>query len=231
MAQLDSGKHSSVADQSSGHEMLRAQLAIEPDTESSCAVVQRGVDAATFTQNLKKPGSCFEPDYRDTNADCTHGECHAEVTYATGEEGGSEYVKSDVHHKCICPVFEEHDCIPKLKGVRSGSVIVVVSVRTREVLRELLDDLREINASVSIEWLVRGEAPEATVEIDVSDVTTKQQEALETALDAGYYNTPRETDLADLANQLSISESAVSQRLNAAETKLVKSFLSERQFD
>lgn len=225
MAQVDSPEQSSGDTSSESQDVLRAQLAIEPDPASNCAVVNRGVNADSLTQNLKKPRSCLEA--RENDSSNTRGECHAEVTYPSEMDEQSEYIKSTVHEKCICPVFEEHDCIPKIQGVRSGSTIVVVSVRNREVLRDLLEDLRRVNATVSIEWLVRGDASNATVEIDVSDVTAKQQEALETALEAGYYNTPRETDLAELADQLSISESAVSQRLNAAETKLVKSFLED----
>lgn len=207
-------------------ETLRAQLAIEPHPDASCVVVRNGDDAETVSHERKVPQSCLDGTAESPEPADTMGECHTEIT-REGQTETREYFKSTVHSKCVCPVFDEHDCIPEIKGIRSGSVIAVVTLRDRNVLQELLQDLRAVNAGVSIEWLVRAEGSDATAEIDTSDITTKQQETLETALEAGYYETPRKTSLTELAERLSISESAVSQRLNAAETKLVKSFLED----
>jgi len=206
-------------------EMLRAQLVIEPHPDSNCAVVDQGVEVKSLTQVLKRPAACFE---RTADGDCSQeacGECHAEITLTAPADQQRRYLKSTVHSKCICPVFEEYDCIPNIKGVRSGAVVAVVTVRNRETLKELLDGLRAVDADVSIDWLIRGQEVDATMEICVDGITDKQVAALEIALENGYYNTPRETDLGELAETLSISESAVSQRLNAAETKLVRAFL------
>lgn len=206
-------------------DMLRAQLAIDPHPDARCVVVANGDEKATVSQQLKVPRSCLEED-RNSERSAGMGECHTEIS--NGEcAGNREYLTSSVEAKCICPVFDEHDCIPDIKGVRSGAVIAVVTIRDRAVLRNLLSDLRAVDARVSIEWLVRAGGTDSTAEIDISHITTKQRETLETALEAGYYETPRETSLTELAEVLSISESAVSQRLNAAETKLVKSFLEE----
>ncbi len=202
---------------------LRAQLAITPHPDSNCTVVDQQTEASGLNQRLKIPQSCMETVEQPTDCTATDcGECHTEVKKT---DGVTQYLKSSVHSKCICPVFEEHDCIPEIKAVRNGMVITVVTVRNRAVLRELLQELNAIEATVSVEWILRGQDSESTVEIAVDKITTKQREALETAVNAGYYETPRESNLSALAAELSISESAVSQRLNAAETKLVKSFL------
>jgi len=224
MSQADPDELSSVTAPEGG-EILRAQLAIEPQSDLDCAVIDQVTDVDSFAQDLKRPRSCFDgPD------DCTPGacgECHVEVTPENTDNRSQRYFKSPVRPNCICPVFEEHDCIPEITGVRGGSIVTVVTVRDRPSLKALLQELRTVEASVSVDWLVRGREGEATMEISVEEITTKQREALDIALDAGYYSTPRETDLGELADRLSISESAVSQRLNAAETKLVKSFLDE----
>lgn len=206
--------------------MLRAQLAIEPHSDAGCVVANHDGDVGDVTQRRKVPRSHIEDQSESPGRSEQMGECHTEITNG-GETVERSYFKSMVQEKCICPVFDEHDCIPEIKGVRSRSVIAVVTIRNRNVLQGLLSDLRAVGAHVSIEWLVRADGSESTVEIDVSNITTKQRETLETALEAGYYETPRETSLSDLAEELSVSESAVSQRLNAAETKLVKSYLEE----
>lgn len=197
--------------------LLRAQLAVTPDIESSCVVLGEGSEAEEISHQLKTKPSGDGSDNSD--------ECHAQVTRP--DDGGREYFKSTTTAACICPVFKEHDCIPEIKGVKNGSVIVVVSVPDRSVLRNVIEGLRDVDATVSVEWLVNGSGGGSTAEIDVSAITAKQQEALETALAEGYYETPRESDLSELAEKLGVSESATSQRLNAAETKLVKSFLEE----
>lgn len=61
----------------------------------------------------------------------------------------------------------------------------------------------------------------AVVEFD--DLTEVQLRTLRRAYEAGYYDRPRRTDLTELSEELDVSKSAVSQRLNAAEAKLVAS--------
>lgn len=56
--------------------------------------------------------------------------------------------------------------------------------------------------------------------IDLSVLTEKQREAAVLAVSAGYYETPRQTSLGELADRLDISKSALSQRLTAVESKL-----------
>lgn len=64
---------------------------------------------------------------------------------------------------------------------------------------------------------------ESSITLELDILTDKQREALTLALEEGYYERPRKSDLGDLADGLAISKSAVSQRLRTAETKLIKS--------
>lgn len=205
--------------------LLRAQLSIEPDRAGNCAVIEEGGDAQDISQHLKTDSSTFEHDTVEHTA--SGGECHTQMTVTDGMTDDRAYVKSPITTGCICPVFQEHDCIPEIKETKAGSIIVVISFPERETLREVIHDLRAVGASVTVEWLVDGNDCRATMEIDVCSITDKQREAMDVALEKGYYETPRRTDLGELSEELGISESAASQRLNAAETKLVKSFLED----
>lgn len=202
--------------------VLRAQLAIQPHPDSSCAVVNAGYDATDVTHHLKVDSSTQDSDSDDPGS-C--GECHTEISFSDKADQERAYLKSAVRTNCICPIFEEHDCIPQVKGVRDGSIIVVLTVPERDSLRDIIDDLRTVDATVSVDWLVDGSDTSSTTEIDVSTITDKQQEAIEVAQELGYYDTPRQSELGDIADELGISESAASQRLNAAETKLVTAFI------
>lgn len=64
---------------------------------------------------------------------------------------------------------------------------------------------------------------------DFADVTKKQWEALETAQQLGHYNGKRGGNLTKIADELDISESAASQHLRAAESKIVSSVLGRQQ--
>jgi predicted DNA binding protein len=198
-------------------QVLRAQLVVEPHSESSCAVLESGTDATEITHQVK-PGGCT-----DDAAGC--GECHTELTVETDGEQRRTYLQSPVESTCICPVFEHHDCIQRIVDVREGQLVVALTVPERAALQDIISDLRSVGATVSVDWLVDGRDTDATAEIDVGSITENQQEAMRTAEELGYYETPRRADLGAVADALGISESAASQRLNAAERKLVDAFL------
>jgi len=61
----------------------------------------------------------------------------------------------------------------------------------------------------------------------VDTLTDRQETVMRRAFEMGYYEQPRTTDLGAIASELGVSESAVSQRLNSAETKLVKAYLND----
>ena len=101
-----------------------------------------------------------------------------------------------------------------------------VRVSDIESVRDVLDQLATLDATVDPQELsVVDPTADSTVEVDVGAVTPKQLEALELACVRGYYSQPRECDLADLADELDVSTSAVSQRLRAAESRLIVSSL------
>lgn len=215
------------APRSSGEseELLRIQLTITPHPESHCALANEAGDTEELTHNFKSEGAPDGARSREGEHRFQCGHCHTVLTEADTQN--QKYISSEANKKCICPVFENNECISEVRSVQSGSLVIVVTVQSRNELRQLIRDLRNVDASLSVDWLVNGGEDRSTTEIDVNSITAKQQEALETAIEEGYYETPRETNLEELAGELGISESAASQRLNTAEMKLVKSFMNE----
>lgn len=76
-----------------------------------------------------------------------------------------------------------------------------------------------------VELDVRG-VYEPTEEGDRDDLTPEQREAITMALRRGYFATPRETTLSDLAADLDISQQALSDRVRRATEKVVRRTLS-----
>ena len=195
---------------------LEVRLEIEPHEEAGCAVTNHESTVTEVTQRLTQGSESRG-----------HGEmqCEAAVTL---EPSGREYLTGSTGPYCICPVFEETDCIPEMETVRDGALIVSLTVPDRSELRRIIDGLREVGAKVSLKRITQFDGDhETTVELDASEITSKQREAIEVAVAEGYYDDPRRTDLAELADRLGISKSAVSQRLNTVEAKLVRSLVEE----
>lgn len=65
-----------------------------------------------------------------------------------------------------------------------------------------------------------------SVMVDLTGLTKKQWEALEIAHSIGHYSGPRGGNLEIIAERLSISKSAASQRLRSAESRIIQAIFS-----
>ena len=198
-----------------GH--LRATFAVEPNEAASCAVLSSGRRGEDVDQNIVfEDGPCE-----------LGGRCRSAVTL---ENGDRQFLAGAVDDGCICPVFSSHDCIASIQRFEAGSLEVDVMVPDREELEAVVVALRRTGATVKLRRIATrtdGDADQR-LELEVEGITEKQREAVLLAVEAGYYETPRRTDLGELADRLGVSKSAVSQRLSAVESNLVTS-LFERE--
>lgn len=92
-----------------------------------------------------------------------------------------------------------------------------------EGFTELAVALERLDGDVQILSVARNNPSDGdrteTVRLDV--LTEKQRETVLLALKMGYYSTPREATIGDIADRIGVSESAISQRLRRAECRLV----------
>jgi len=162
-----------------------------------------------------------------------HDQCQTEMTIQSEETPASPgceeadivHSASEVDGACFCAVFGTFDCIPEIVDVTEESVRVETYLPDRNRLTELVESLRDVTSELHLRQLKRidtgtDETSGQTVTLALDDVTEKQREAVTRAVAAGYYATPRETSLEELADDLDISKSACSQRLNAVESTL-----------
>lgn len=112
----------------------------------------------------------------------------------------------------------------------SGPLTLVLEVPDRGSLIELLSAIEDRGVSAATREIRRPQqSVEKQVHVDLGKLTGKQRRALELAVEGGYYDQPREINLAALAKELGISKSAVSQRLRSAERKIIKNALEPLQ--
>lgn len=106
---------------------------------------------------------------------------------------------------------------------RERPLQVVLEVGSHSALREVLRRIQAADVEAKTAAITPADlTEETTVSVDLGILTEKQRRTLALAISSGYYERPREIELSTLADQLDISKSAVSQRLRAAETKLIK---------
>ncbi|NHN57702.1 MULTISPECIES: helix-turn-helix domain-containing protein [Halorussus] len=86
------------------------------------------------------------------------------------------------------------------------------------------DRCRELNIPITLTKLHALTPIESEAE---SALTDTQQEALVLAYEQGYFNTPRDVSMADLGNELGISQQAVSERLRRGISSILGGTLAE----
>lgn len=165
----------------------------------------------------------------DVNQSFLGDECHLQTTVTPTDDSTAKnpeivHWKEQPESACHCRVFLEFDCVPQITEVGDGYLIVETYLPDRERLTGLVEELRAASEAVSLRRLTRTDAVDPdrseSVTLDLSEVTEKQREAVSLAIASGYYRTPREVGMGELADELGISKSALSRRLNAVESKL-----------
>lgn len=178
-------------------------------------------------ESLHCPIEEFDNQVDEVNQQSTGADCHTDTTVRVRDEDGKE--KSEIVHKqssikesCHCPVFAEFNCIPEILTVTEECVVVRTFLSDRSQLTDLIEALKTTVKQLSLRRLLRVNATDKTevYTLNLSSLTGTERETAIRAVEAGYYEQPRETSLGELADELGISESVTSQRLNAIEAKL-----------
>jgi predicted DNA binding protein len=92
-----------------------------------------------------------------------------------------------------------------------------------EKLSEFQEYCEENDISFELNELKEQEQPMASVQYDL---TTKQRETLVTALEEGYYEVPQEVTMSELADEMEISQQALSKRFHTGHRNLITSTLT-----
>ena len=154
-------------------------------------------------------------------------QCEIVCAGSDGESPTRYHSFNDGKDPCPATIFMKHDSVPDVKRVEESSLLIVTHPPSREAVQDLLTDLQTVSDRVEVRWISdstdSGTATERTV--DLQTLTEKQLQAMEMAVETGYYDQPRETTISELAEICEISQSAMSQRLHTAERKLLEGVL------
>ena len=106
-----------------------------------------------------------------------------------------------------------------------GEIRLTIALSDSSAAQELLQCLGEASSNVSFSVDCIATSGTHPCVLPVDHVSERQLEAATLAVEKGYYDTPREASLSDIAADLDVTSSAISQRLNAVERKLMRSLV------
>jgi hypothetical protein len=205
--------HGRTSEDGSRGATLWVEIAIEVESDHRCPLTQVTDRAASGSVQL----------VGDT--------CH--VTLGAHDETGDEVhtYTTEVAAECVCPSFCRDGCVPDVLAVENGSLTIGAYADSRATLATAMEAVRERAAQVHLKRLTTAAPPTEdqswrTAAMDSVSLTDKQREAVQAAVEMGYYDSPRDASLGDLADRLGVSRSALSQRLTAVETKLITELVS-----
>ncbi|WP_092907250.1 helix-turn-helix domain-containing protein [Halostagnicola kamekurae] len=128
----------------------------------------------------------------------------------------------------ILSLVLRQEAIPNRIVLQNGVFEVVVTARDWDQFRSLADEIQDTLGEFELLSVTQNEEPGEPLdsgrltEVLVSKLTDEQLAVLETAYDNGYFDIPRETSATDLAAELDIAQSTVSERLRTAERTLLE---------
>lgn len=152
--------------------------------------------------------------------------CHI-IASGERDESCPTQVATQLSSQCLCSAFMSHQCVPILEAAHDDRIVISTYLSDRDVLKEIIGDLREIADDVSLKRLSTPDDNDTTDlrSVDLSLLTDCEQHTLTVAIESGYYCSPRQTSFDELAAELEVSKSTLSQRLSAAESKLLLDLL------
>jgi len=128
---------------------------------------------------------------------------------------------------CVCECIERHGCPVADVHARDGSLYVTFYATDVETVQDALADLQDWFDDVTVRRLTQSseDGDRDVVVVDRGRLTDRQREVLETCVEMGYFEHPRDTNGTEVAAALDISPATFSEHLAAAQRTLLESVL------
>ncbi|MFD1514184.1 helix-turn-helix domain-containing protein [Halomarina rubra] len=149
-----------------------------------------------------------------------------DVVFADGEREIHRFVTEEAD--CPCGHIPDHGCPVRTVSADDGSLCLSFVAPSVQTVRDVVADLESCTGTVRLRRLTRSSADgtDELLFIERDAFTDRQYEALATAHEMGYFDTPRRVDSTDVADQLGISGATFSEHLAVAQRKLFDQLLT-----
>jgi len=210
---------------------IRVELSV--DAPGACPVASVSDEAGAVVTDVARSspdedGQVIE-EFTATGTDEAAIEARGDMdkVFATGN--GDRYQFSRTRTDCVCEAVETYDCPVADIRAESGQLYLTFHAPDVDRVRAIVTRLKDLYDGVSLRSMRRnGDVdPVDSILVDRSQLTDRQQEVLETAVEMGYFEYPKGANAGDVATELDISVSTFAEHLAAAQTKLLDSIVAE----
>lgn len=137
-------------------------------------------------------------------------------------------VRHDEEVACPCLCLGEFGCPIQRYVAENGTVTLVFHAANFAQLQDVIGELQEHHATIDVQQLLQSPpdaAPSASVFVNRDRLTARQLEVLQTAYEMGYFERPRRSNATEIAAELDISQSTVTEHLSTAQRKILDDVL------
>jgi len=210
---------------------IRVELSV--DTPGACPVASVSEEAGAAVTDVARSspdsdGQVIE-EFTVTGTDGGTIEAREDMdkVFATGN--GTRYQFTRSRTDCVCETVETFDCPVSDMRAENGQLHMTFHAPDVDRVRAIVTRLKELYSGVSLRSMRRnGDVdPVDSILVDRSQLTDRQQEVLETAVEMGYFEYPKGANAGDVATELDISVSTFAEHLAAAQTKLLDTIIAE----
>lgn len=128
---------------------------------------------------------------------------------------------------CACECVEEFGYPVVDSHTRDGDLFLAFHAPDTDALKQVMNDLNRRYSDVELKRLVESGDGEddSLVLVDKGELTEKQEEALRTAHEMGYFEHPKGANAGEVADELGVATSTFTEHLSAAQRKLMRSIV------
>ncbi|MFC7026450.1 helix-turn-helix domain-containing protein [Halomicroarcula sp. GCM10025324] len=209
---------------------IRVELAV--DSGGACPVSSVSAEAGTaVTDVARSTVGTDDPAVEEfTVTETTEAlEDRTDVTRVFDADRGGRYRLDERGGTCPCESIEEFACPIADVEAEDGQLLLTFYAPDIDRIRAIVTRMRELYDGVSLRSL-REEGTtgsEDSVLVDRGQLTDRQREVLETAVQMGYFEYPKGANAGEVAEALDITVSTFAEHLAAAETKLLGTIVEE----
>lgn len=213
---------------------IRAEVRIESPADCPVARTSGAADAASYS--ITKSVDPTDPDVvteefllgARPDPDDLDVDTPLEDVFSYGSKAVYRFER-DLGRGCACECIERFDCPVIDLHAEDGALHLVFHAPDMETLQGAMGALRERYPGLDVQRLLRSREGEAGEEklvfVDRSRLTARQREVLETAHGMGYFDHPKRANAGEVADELGITTSTLTEHLSAAQRKLLGAIL------
>ena len=212
---------------------IRAEVRI--DDPANCVVAQASAKTSGRVHSVSKSTNPSTPERvtvefmleAETEPDAVDIDADLSAIFSYGSSTVYRFER-DLDHGCPCACIERFDCPPVDVRAHGAALYLTFHAPDMAHLQTVIGALRDRYTTLDVQRLLQSQqehTEQNLVFVDRNTLTDRQAEVLETAHRMGYFEHPKRANAGEVADELGITGTTLTEHLAAAQTKLLNAIL------